>query len=52
MPAVLMPMEEFAMKKLDGTLVNVLLVTREQTAKLVTKKRRVITLCSIDSNIS
>lgn len=31
MPAVLMPMEEFAMKKLDGTLVNVLLVTREQT---------------------
>ena len=37
MQTILVPMEELAMLKLDGTLVYVLLVTKEQTAKLVSK---------------
>ena len=34
METILVPMEEVAMMKLDGTLVYVLLVTKKQTAKL------------------
>lgn len=52
MQAILVPTEELAMMKLDVTLVNVLLVTREQTAKLVSKKRMATTLWSNYSNVS
>ena len=52
MQTILVPMEELAMLKLDGTLVYVLLVTKEQTAKLVSKTWRATTQCSNYSNIS
>ena len=51
MQTILVPMEGLAMAKLDNTLAYVLLVTKGQTAKLVSKKTKAITLCTSYSNI-